>query len=361
MMVNTYHLIPGCIIKDDIYKSTNSPLIRKNTVVTKEILDVLHIFMIPSVNVEATLENGSLFKPKEVKSDNEHLITQTNYRPERSTFIDQYLTSVKQYKRLFKQWQGGSKVEAYTIRSIFLPLYKHTPTKKELMQLHTLGTKADYIYFHSVAVSVYSFMLGKKLNLKNGEIIQLGLSALLADCGMAKVPFNVFEKPSPLSVEQYKEVKKHPLQGYRMLENIPGFSKAALLGVLQHHEREDGSGYPIKLKGDKIHTYAKIIAICDIYHAMISERLYCKKKSPYKVMEDLLKSHFGKIDHVILNKFLNMVVDLSIGKKVRLNNGAIGEIIFVEEIEPLRPMVKLEDENLLSLKSHPEFYIDSIV
>ncbi|WP_218244098.1 hypothetical protein, partial [Pseudomonas sp. 2995-3] len=76
----------------------------------------------------------------------------------------------------------------------------------------------------------------------------------------------------------------------------------------------------------------------------------------YLVIEDLLKSHFGKLDHVILNNFLNMVVDLSIGKKVRLNNGVIGEIVFMEETEPVRPMIKLENQSLLSLKSHPEFY-----
>src|SRR5690554_1330684 len=162
------------------------------------------------------------------------------------------------------------------------------------------------------------------MKLSRGEIIQLGIAGLLADVGMARLPFKVFEKKGPISVQEYEEVKKHPITGYRLLENITGFSKGVLIGVLQHHEREDGTGYPMKIRGDKIHLFSKIIAICDIYHAMTCERPYRTKQSPYVVIESLHKNYFGKIDHIILNYFMKTMLDISIGKKVYLNNKESG-------------------------------------
>ncbi|MBU9711801.1 HD-GYP domain-containing protein [Evansella tamaricis] len=360
MNVKTEYLIPGCIVKSDIFKHSNFPLIRKNTILSEELIFMLHTFLIPSVAVESTLADGSVFKPNEIISENgknNEVIDSKSCK----SFFDQFLISVEEYKKLFTQWQGGSKVEAYSIRTLFLPLYEKNPTKTQLMQLHQFGLKSDYIYYHAVSLSVLSYMVGKKMNLSNGEVIQLGISALLSDCGMSKVPSNLFEKKGPLTIEEYEEVKKHPLLGYRMLENVPGFSKGAMLGILQHHEREDESGYPMQLKGNRIHLYAKIISICDIYHAMTYERYYRKKKSPYRVIESLQKDHFGKVDHVVLNAFLKMLLNLSIGTKVRLNNGLIGEIIFMEETEPTRPMLKVNNYSLLPLKSHPELYIEEII
>ncbi|MFA9556233.1 HD-GYP domain-containing protein [Evansella sp. AB-rgal1] len=359
MKVNVKYLMPGCILLDDVYIRTNSPLIKKKTVLTDLHISMLKIFLVSHVFVESNLVNGTSFKPEEVLNDEEERIDNNNDKT--VEFIDLYLSAVQQYKRMFKNWQGGTKIEAYAIRKIFLPLYDFNPNREHLIQLHHYGTKNDYIYYHAVAVSILCSSMGRKLNLTNGEIIQLGLSGLLSDCGMSKITLSVFDKKSPLTVEEYNEVKDHTILGYKMLEEVPGFSKGTLMGVLQHHERVDGSGYPLKLESNKIHLFAKIIAVCDIYHAMTSERNYRTKQSPYKVLEALKKDVFVKIDHEIFDHFFHLISGLSIGRKVRLNSGETGEIVFIDNNNPTRPIIKSSDGSMLNTVNEPNIFIEEVV
>ena len=118
---------------------------------------------------------------------------------------------------------------------------------------------------------------------------QIGLAGVLADSGMSRLNPNWLIKGTELTIQEFKEMKKHPTYSYQLVENITALTKAAKLAILQHHERLDGSGYPLGVKADKIHPYAKIIAIVDTYHAMTSERAYKPKKSPFKVMEEMLR------------------------------------------------------------------------
>ncbi|UCZ53261.1 HD-GYP domain-containing protein [Bacillus shivajii] len=363
MKVKTIYLVPGCILAEDVHKATNNPIMRKKTVLTEELIEILHIFLIQNVKVELTLVNGERFNPKEVEElqEDDSKTSKKQTLKKEESFIDIYLKTVPKFKKIFQHWQGGTKVDVYEVRKIFLPLFEVQPTKEELMQLHHYGTKDDYIYFHSVAVGVLSYMVGKSLKLAKGELIQLGLAGLLSDCGMARVPFKVFSKRGPLSVSEYEEVRKHPLLGYKMIEATPGFSKGAILGILQHHEREDGSGYPQNLKGTKLHLFAKIIAICDTYHAMTSERHYRTKQLPYKVIEAMKKDHFGKFDHIVLNKFFSIMTDISIGNKVKLNNGEVGKVIFLEDQSFTRPVLQLNEQETLSLTKHPELFIEETI
>jgi HD-GYP domain-containing protein (c-di-GMP phosphodiesterase class II) len=357
MKVKTEYLIPGCILNEDVYKSTNIPLLKKKTILTDKLISILHIFLIRTVNVENKLVDGSFYKPEEVIEE-DVLIPEEPAIKEESRFISVFLQAVQKYKKLFLNWQSGSKVDLNVIRKEFIPLLRLSPSKEEMLDLHHYGSKNDYHYYHAVAVAVLSVSLGRKYNLSEGELIQLGLSALLADCGMARLPYNVYGQQGPLTSEEYNEVRKHPLLGYKMLEGIPGLTKAALLGVLQHQEREDGSGYPLKTKGKKIHLYAKIIMVCDMYHAMTSERCYRAKQSPYRVLESISKDNFGKIDHYCLQQFIQLISNLSIGVKVRLNNGWIGTIIYIDESVPMRPLLQVENNEMINLLNYSDLYIE---
>ncbi|RKL66006.1 phosphohydrolase [Salipaludibacillus neizhouensis] len=358
MNIKINFLLPGCILAQDVFKLSNSPLIKKKTVITPHHIEILKLFLVKDVHVEPKLVNGKTFMPKDIINEKNNVQKPLVKKRENKTFIDLYLKAVQQYKKLFTNWQGGTKVEAFSVRKIFLPLFETEPSKEELMQLHHYSTKNDYIYYHSVAVSILSYMIGKRTGLENAEVIQLGLAGLLSDAGMSKLSFNVFDQQSQLTSTQYEEVKKHPIFGYRMLEDVPGFRKEALLGILQHHEREDGTGYPIQVNSKKLHLYAKIIAIADVYHAMTSERYYRKKQSPYKVIASLKIDQFGRLDHNLIETFTHMMIDLSIGSKVRLNNNQIGEVIFQQVKYPTRPIIKLDDDSHIDLTKHVDIVIE---
>src|SRR5699024_4779276 len=118
---------------------------------------------------------------------------------------------------------------------------------------------------HGVSVAILSAYIDKKMGFSKDKCLQHGLSCFLCDISMAKIRPDIRFKTDVLNDAEYQEVKKHPIYSYRMIEQQPTVSHAAKLGILQHHERVDGSGYPLGLKKNKIHRFARIIAVCDIY------------------------------------------------------------------------------------------------
>ncbi|MBM7552212.1 HD domain-containing phosphohydrolase [Thalassobacillus pellis] len=360
MRVHPTQIIPGCIITRDVIGKTNRPLVPKNTVVQDIHIKVLQKFMVPHVEVGPKLSSGDPFFPEYPMEEAEtaqkaEMVTEVS-------FTEKYLQAVKDYRKWFNNWQGGAPVDIQQIRDRIMPLLEFAKgSKKDIFQLHHFSTKNDYLFHHSVAVSVIAAFLGEKLKLSHGACIQLGLAGLLSDCGMAKVDKRLHFKQEPLSEEEYKEVKRHPTYSYRMIENTTALSHGAKLGILQHHERLDGSGYPLGSKGKKIHQFAKIIAVSDMYHAMTSERPYRKKQSPFKVLEEMIQAQFGQFELTVVQMFIDSMTNYSTGTKVKLSDGQTAEIIFVESAQPTRPMVRLENNDIIQLKEFQDIFIEEIL
>lgn len=120
-------------------------------------------------------------------------------------------------------------------------------------------------------------------------------------------------------------------------------SKGIKLGVLMHHERIDGSGYPLGAKGDQIHQYAKVIAIADVYDAMTSDKVYSKRRSVFNVLKYMQDEMVNLLDRVMLSVFIERIVSHYIGDYVLLNTGEIGELVHVNPMYPLKPIVKVQN------------------
>ena len=178
---------------------------------------------------------------------------------------------------------------------------------------------------------------------------------------MAKLPPRLYEKPNHLTKMEFSQLEQHPVYSYQMLKDLPSIREGVVLAALQHHERLDGSGYPLKIKNQKLHPYGKLIAVIDVYHAMISIRPYRPKQSPFKVLELMSQEQFGKFDPQILFLLIDEIVRLSIGTRVRLSNFDVGEIVFTERSQPTRPIVRLEGGSTIALKDHRELFIDEIL
>lgn len=267
------------------------------------------------------------------------------------------------YKRLFTKWQSNLVIDMPEVRKILIPLFERLDDIGTIVYtLHHYASKKDYIFHHNVAVSILSAYLAKKMGFEKGEWLQIGMAGFLSDCGMARIDEAIVTKSSSLTISELEEMKKHPIYSYRFVEKAPTVTKEVKLAVLQHHERIDGSGYPIGLSKEKIHKYARIIAVCDMYHAMTCERLYKEKQSPFKVIEKLQNNQFSKLDHQIVQAFVNILTNFSIGTKVRLSTNQLGEIVFVEERYPTRPMVRIDETNkIVTLKNEKSLYISEII
>lgn len=190
----------------------------------------------------------------------------------------------------------------------------------------------------------------------------VGLGGCLADCGMAKINASLLMKKTTLTIKEYEEIKRHPINSYQMLKDNRLLKQAAKLAIVQHHERLDGSGYPFGEKGPKIHPFANIIAVADTYHAMTSERLYKPKMSPFKALEIIHEDHFGKFDIAPLNIISSGIMNYTIGSPVRLSDGEEAEILFIGEKSPTRPIVKLIKSNrIIPLEENRHINIEEIL
>lgn len=132
------------------------------------------------------------------------------------------------------------------------------------------------------------------------------------------------------------------------------------LTAIQHHEREDGSGYPLGIKGDKIHLYSKIVAISDIFHAMTSDRYHKKAASPYLVLDQLFTESFGKLEPALVQTFIQKVTQFHNGVLVKLNDKRIGEIVFSDRANPTRPWVNVNGQ-IINLTMERSLYIQDVI
>ncbi|WP_028784488.1 HD-GYP domain-containing protein [Thalassobacillus devorans] len=361
MRIHPSQVIPGCIIMKDIIGKTNRPLITKNTVVKDIHKQVLHRFLVQQVEVAPKLSSGDPFLPGAVEEPAMECPVEKKIAEPR-TFLDQYLQAVKQYKKWFAQWQAGGVIHIGAIRQVVVPLLEQIKKyRKNIFMLHHFSTKDDYLYHHAVSTGLIAAFLGEEMGMNRGDWIQLGLAGLLSDAGMAKMNEQIILKETSLTGKEYQEVKKHPTYSYRMVENIPVLNKAAKLGILQHHERLDGSGYPLATNKKKIHMFARVIAVSDMYHAMTSERLYRSKQSPFLVLELMMKEQFGRFDYTVVQTFIKSMTNYTTGTKVKLSNDRSGEIVFVEPANPTRPMVRIADgADIINLKHFHNIYISEI-
>ncbi|WP_017725787.1 HD-GYP domain-containing protein [Halalkalibacterium ligniniphilum] len=361
MKVKPSQLEEGCILASDVFAETDYPLFKEKTVLSFEDINMLDIFLINAVEVEAVLANGERFAPEEVFVE-EVQTEQRIVKEKTSSFLDYYLEAVKQYKNLFQSWQAGNRVDMFSIRACLLPLFERVSEQKnELIQIHHYSMKDEYLYHHAVAVGLLTAFLGSKLGYSKGEWMQMGFAGALADAGMAKISPRILSKKGPLSQSEYEELKKHPIHSYKMLKGMTGITDSLLLGVLQHHEREDGSGYPLGTDSKKIHGFSRIIAVADVYHAMTSERLYRSKKSPYRVLEAISKERFGKFDPTVVQTLVSNLANVSIGTRVRLTDGTEGEIVFIDPSEPTRPMIKKGSGEIIQLINQSNLHIEEII
>lgn len=169
--------------------------------------------------------------------------------------------------------------------------------------LKALDAKDNYTFGHSMRVAYFSLVTGTEAQLSSEDMYELELSAIFHDIGKIGTPDAVLNKPSRLSEEEFLVMKKHPDNSFEILMEFPYFDKVALNARL-HHERFDGKGYPLGLKGNEIPLAARIILIADTFDAMTSTRPY-RKGLPYEVaFEELLQFSGTQFDPDLVKLFI---------------------------------------------------------
>jgi HD-GYP domain-containing protein (c-di-GMP phosphodiesterase class II) len=220
-----------------------------------------------------------------------------------------------------------------------------------LLNLSHIQGYNDYLYAHVVNVATLALIIGKQLRLSPEDLHNLGVVALLHDYGMVKLDHAVYDHDRNLSPEEREQIKRHPDYGVAMLQNAAQFAPAILQGVLEHHERMDGSGYPGHKQGGELGLFGKIIAVADVYDACISKRKYRDSLTPHLTLKKLLGDS-KQFDLSVLKAFLAAMAIYPVGTYVRLNTGEIGKVVGCNPHEPFRPDVQvILDRNQRKIKA----------
>lgn len=214
-----------------------------------------------------------------------------------------------------------------------------------LLNLVSLKSTSNYTYEHSVNVSVICISLGKMLGYSKNELFKLGMGGMLHDVGKTLVPEKIINKPAKLTDHEYQVIKNHPELGFSYLQQINSVSPLSRIVVYSHHERVDGSGYPRGLKGGKIHEFARVAAIADVFDALTSDRVYRDRWPTYKAAEYIMNHTEQLFDYQLVKKFLPQISFYPNGSEVILSSGHRAVVRDQNIGFPTRPVLRLIEDD----------------
>ena len=325
----------GQTLNRNLYDSEGTLLLKKGSILTEFILRRLNISM-------------ELL---------EEFVQPVSYTSEEYNRL--FTGTVEEIRDIFREIKTN-QLAVHHVETLILPKVRVLAKEQRLaVLLNGMQGKDDYTYRHNIGVAIVASLLAKWLKMKEEEVSLITLGGLLHDIGKLRIDDHILMKPGPLTNEEYENMQLHASYGYEILINDGRFSKGICLMALEHHEREDGSGYPDGKTAEEIHPYAKIIAIADVFHAMISDRVYRKGFALYDVLKQIKNDGFRKLEPAHVTLFTRRFMEISIGSYAELNNGLRVEIVFVFGDDPINPLVRFHKE-LIDLRKSP-LYIMKLI
>ena len=206
------------------------------------------------------------------------------------------------------------------------------------MDVNLIKISDEYTFKHSVDVAAISMMIGREYGLSKDEIHQLGITGLLHDVGKAKIPNEILNKPGKLTKEEFEIIKNHSLYGFEILREKDSFSPIILDGVLHHHEKMNGAGYPDCQKEGEISLFSRILSVADIFDALVTRRPYKGPISGREAMEMILALG-EELDNKIIQSFIESVILYPVDSIVELSNGEMAKVVENNKRYPTRPKV----------------------
>lgn len=201
----------------------------------------------------------------------------------------------------------------------------------------------NYLVSHAMRSTIFAIVIGLKLHLNFTQLQELGVSCILHEIGMLKLPSYLYLSEKKFSHAERAKIATHPLLGYQII-NQADFPISVQRAILEHHEKEDGSGYPQNLVSEKISNYAKIISVVCSYEAMSSPRNFREARSTYDAMVEMLKNQNSKYNGDVIKALLYSLSIYPIGAYVYLANGKIGQVCDVNSDNPKNPIVQILGE-----------------
>lgn len=360
----------GMKLAEDTYTSTGVIIVPKGTVINEKILFALQMQCNSDIIVDVS--NAEHEQLAELVEKYQAELEQ------RSLISASYLEKVKasnEFKEFKKDYQATKeeykedldKMAEYNKYVPMGDLYEKTDFV--LKNIESTGQLFDFIYImreedestyaHFLNVSLLCNTFGHWLNLSQKEIEVLTVAGTLHDIGKLQIPLEILTKTSRLTDDEYAIIKTHPIKGYKILEKQDLDTRIKQVALL-HHERCDGSGYPLRTNINNTPDFVKIASIADVYEAMTASRCYRSKICPFVVIGIMESDALSKYDPKYSMVFFEKMAYTYIGHTVRLNDGREGKVAFINKNRLSKPIITIGDE-VVDTSADPNLMITEMI
>ena len=202
------------------------------------------------------------------------------------------------------------------------------------------NTARSYLLNHTMRTTVLSIAIAQQMHMPFSQMTELGVTCILHEIGMLQIPPQLYMSTKKLTSGERLTIMKHTILGYKIIRDLD-FPQSVLNGVIEHHEKENGTGYPRHITGSEISNFAKIISVACSFEAITSPRSYKPERTAFDAMVEMLKNENNQYNPIVIKALLYSVSLYPIGAYVYLNNGKIGIVNDVNPDNPKCPFVQM--------------------
>ncbi len=345
--VSVGSLLPNSYINQPVYLDEKYILLSPDVAISEELIKRLQKWNYQEIQTEGVPFEG--FLPGNNLDSSTTAILETNEKDteekkQSMSFFDDCVKFLVKYYDNFRELDALPLIPiSDKVKDIISELKGH---KDLLLNINSELKESDsYIVHHSIKTAFLVLSIADFLKFPAHKQIEIGIAAMLHKLGMLLLPSKLYQKKSGLTPNELQVIRTHPVISYKTLKAAE-FPVSIYIAVLEHHEHINGSGYPRKLKGDKISLYGKILAVSSAFAAATTKRPFREELNGHAGIMDLLKSKGTKYDESILRALVFIMSVYPIGTFVQLSNQAKGIVIKINLVTPRHPILKLLiDEN----------------
>lgn len=315
---------PGMTLAQGVFSYAANSLVSPGMVINEGMIEVLKEAGLPAVIVEDDrLQNIDSQAP--IKEEN-------------------LFAAQRAVRDVYRQARAAQTLDVDRLRRIAYQLVDEMlllSAEEQLVANQINRTFNEYLHEHQVQVAILAVATGRRRGYRIQQLRELALAALLMDIGEMVIKQGVLDKDERLTSIELDEMKKHCFLGFQLVREYLNVPLPVAAAVLHHSERINGTGYPQGLRGDDIHEYAKILAICDTYDALITDRRYRRRYLPQQALGILQAGARQTYDERFIKDFLQVVAPYPVGSIVELDTGDIACVVSVTRENIARPTIRL--------------------
>ncbi len=340
LKVHVTDLKPGDCLMTDTFNSVGLHILPSGTIVQREEISLLIRQRIEYVAIVAR----ELPQTIEEQSHGLH---------------DDFDQVIMNYESTFLEALSQGSFTPDLVDATLQPLLETLDKQKDVVSLLLLLDREDVdTYQHSLQVGLLSYYIATWLGYSKEERYKISRAGYLHDIGKSQVSLSILNNSGWLDATEKEELKRHTAYGYDIIRRSMKDEATALV-ALQHHEYQDGSGYPANLRKNDIHPYTEIVTVADIYMKLTTSRLNRPKQGLVSVLRQVHEMGFGKLNGNVVQALTGHLLPGFVGKTVQLSNGETGTIVMNNALDIFKPLIKV-DEDYRDLSRERSLTVDEV-